>query len=227
MHYAMLRSTIRERPRGRCLGQLWRVVRPEVTTYGPALVIEASSITYFTLKWGVQKGPLRRVELSGTAPERAGGLARCIAPRHTGPEFLATCAPGQKTPGRTGIFGFSSSPPLVSLYRDVFDETASKLDPIFDIESCIGWGHLLSLRGCLDKDSPPTLILTLGDDVYESLWVNSEVFVKENLVEGHTALPRTGPDVASSDGLGEFMSTVAHVRQFGVERVVINSGLRD
>ena len=99
------------------------------------LLLKAS---LFSMQCGIQKGLLRRVSLQGSAVERSRAISRVISPRGgAGPELLPTCASGFRNQDRTGIDGI----PL--LCPEVFDLIATHLEPIYGIETCIAWGHLL------------------------------------------------------------------------------------
>lgn len=119
---------------------------------------------------------VERVRLEGDGNHRVAQISELVA--GLGPGGLPTACAGRKNSQRSEVLESNFSEPLVGLCAQVASATGVRLGPLYDDDTCAGWGHLCSPGGGLKASSPNTLVLTAGTGVAENLWVDGRFLEK-------------------------------------------------
>lgn len=93
-------------------------------------------------------------------------------------EQVATSCAGRKDAERESVTESNYASPLPNLVKLVRKSTGREIGPLFDDDVCAGWGHLQSPIGGLNPTSGPTILLTAGTGLAESLWVDGKFLAK-------------------------------------------------
>lgn len=93
------------------------------------------------------------------------------------PTLPTSCA-GRKDEKRGSVTLSFYGSPLPDLVAAVRKACEVDLGELYDDDVCAGWGHLVSPRGGLSQQAPPTVLLTAGTGLAECLWVGGEFIPK-------------------------------------------------
>ncbi len=93
-------------------------------------------------------------------------------------EQVATACAGRKDSRRGSVVESTYASPLPDLVKTVRERTGREIGPLFDDDVCAGWGHLQSPKGGVAPKSTPTILLTAGTGLAESLWVDGTFLTK-------------------------------------------------